>query len=997
MRGRLVLCLFVILFYTSGCHPKKSIDHQNDLQQAVIIQPSTSSDVYITPSTKLLAAMPSTPTRRYTSSVKTTTTTNSSQSKPFREGHALFTTYTADDGLALSSVCSSILDAKGNLWFGTQGGGVSKFNGKEFINYTPIHGLSNNTVLSILEDKHGNIWFGTDGGGVSMYDGKLFTTITEADGLCGNTIRCIIEDKFGYIWFGAQGGGISKLVNDDWAQDSSLRRGVFLNYGIREGMPNDEIYSMSFDTFGNLWIGTFRAGLLFLPANQAQRNEKQIALGTSYFSTLQTTNGLPSNRVLSLLIDKKNTLWVGTDKGIALLPPFQTKNEIVEYQKSNNSFTQFSVKTGLPNDAIRCINEDDMGAIWVGTDGGGVCKINTSSDKIFFTNYSTLNGLPNDVIYTITNDHLGNMWIGTIGGGVSKYYGNTFSHFTTNQGLAGNIVWTIEEDQKGNLWFGTDDGGISNLKTIHEKENSERLFQFEKFGKAQGLSDESILSIEQDKQGNLWCGTYGNGVDKITFKENTYTVKNYSKNQGLANTSVLSILQDTLGDIWFATVEGGLSRYSNQHGIETITNYTTQQGLPSNSINFLFQDHLGNLWIGTQLHGISKLSISNRKKGRITFQNFSTKQGLSSNAVYCISEGHYGEIYVGTENGLNSLLPIKNNQYQLFLYTTANKLPDDFITNVIQLPDGKIAVGTNKGIAICKPTLFNPRQIVLQEIEIFNSTTGYPIKDINGGHHAMLLDKNKILWAGTGYDKIGLIQLDYSRLTKNKSPLYVAIDKIKLNEQNIAWYSTNGFNAESKEDSLKMAHEQLLLFGKQFLKKEASNYRKTYANIQFNGVEKFFSVPEQLVLPYAHNNITICFHAVHVARYPMIQYQYMLEGYDKEWSPLLKKTEVNYGNINEGQYTFKVKALSPDGVWSTPTLYTFEVTPPWFRTWWAYVIYFLCSVTAISFFIKWRLKDFKERQELLEATVKERTIELMNEKKIVEQQREETEKVIQTI
>ena len=88
----------------------------------------------------------------------------------------------------------------------TDGGGVSRYDGKSFTTYTTAQGLANNSVLSIAEDKSGNLWFGTDGGGVSRYDGKSFTTYTSAQGLANSIVRSIFEDKSGNLWFGTNRG-----------------------------------------------------------------------------------------------------------------------------------------------------------------------------------------------------------------------------------------------------------------------------------------------------------------------------------------------------------------------------------------------------------------------------------------------------------------------------------------------------------------------------------------------------------------------------------------------------------------------------------------------------------------------------------------------------------------------------------------------------------------------------------------------------------------------
>ena len=110
----------------------------------------------------------------------------------------------------------------------------------------------------------------------------------------------------------------------------------------------------------------------------------------------------------------------------------------------------------------------------------------------------------------------------------------------------------------------------------------------------------------------------------------------------------------------------------------------------------------------------------------------------------------------------------------------------------------------------------------------------------------------------------------------------------------------------------------------------------------------------------------------------MVNYQYMLEGYDKYWSPVTKRSNAGFGNINEGTYTFKLKAQGANGVWTDPITYTFKVLPPWWRTWWAYSLYITGFVSTVYLFIRWRTKALQKEKELLEVKVSERTTELQN-------------------
>jgi len=118
------------------------------------------------------------------------------------QGKGLFTSYTTDNGIGLDEVYCSFKDRSGILWFGTNGGGITRYDGKTFTNYTTANGLAYNLIWCITQDKKNNLWIGTDGGGVSKYDGKGFTNFTTSQGLAHNVVYSVKEDKSGNLWFG---------------------------------------------------------------------------------------------------------------------------------------------------------------------------------------------------------------------------------------------------------------------------------------------------------------------------------------------------------------------------------------------------------------------------------------------------------------------------------------------------------------------------------------------------------------------------------------------------------------------------------------------------------------------------------------------------------------------------------------------------------------------------------------------------------------------------
>jgi len=373
--------------------------------------------------------------------------------------------------------------------------------------------------------------------------------------------------------------------------------------------------------------------------------------------------------------------------------------------------------------------------------------------------------------------------------------------------------------------------------------------------------------------------------------------------------------------------------------------------------------------------------------------------------------------------------------------------------------EGNIFIGTNFGITVLSPCssrshpasgLLNPCSsrshpasgllnlgFESYSIEIYNSSTGYPVKDVNGGsaNGAMLIDSKGILWVGCGASQIALVRIDYNAINRNTKPPAVIIQNLKVNNENICWYNlalnspalqggdkkatrdSSGFSPLTKEDSLSIAptfrsgikdssknkqgfsplnedslallNEEVLTFGKPLAQTLRDTMRYKFGDIKFDGITKFYPLPVNLKLPYNHNNITIEFAAIEPARPYLVKYQYILEGYDDDWSPVTNKTSATFGNIFEGTYTFKLKACSPDGVWSEPIIYTFKVLPPWYRTWWMYAVYALFLVSCFWFLVKWRERKLKAAQLLLEKKVNEQTHELSEKNEELNQQNAE--------
>jgi len=300
------------------------------------------------------------------------------------------------------NIRSIFQDKKGNYWFGTNGAGVYRYDGKTVRHYTAKDGLAGNQVQSIQEDQSGNIFFGTGGFGVSKFNGQSFTTLTTKENVqVSNGALRDWKSTPADLWFYAGGGAFRYNGN-------SLVYLPLDNPGLNPKNPQSSpyelssyaVYSILQDKKGNIWLGTQARGVCRFD-------------GQSF--TWFTEKGLSGPAVLGLFEDSHGNIWFGNN-GAGL------------FRYNGKTLTNFTAEKKLGN------NEFSL----AGKPGPGTLAR----------------------IYSINEDKTGNLWIGTVDAGAWRYDGNTLTNFTTKDGLTSNAINTIYKDKFGELWFGTDGDGM---------------------------------------------------------------------------------------------------------------------------------------------------------------------------------------------------------------------------------------------------------------------------------------------------------------------------------------------------------------------------------------------------------------------------------------------------------------------------------------------------------------------------------------------------------
>lgn len=503
-----------------------------------------------------------------------------------------FVNYTSHEGLPGNDIIYISEDASGNIWIATNGFGVSKFDGEKFTNYTKKDGIAEDIVYKIFLDSKKNLWFCSLGGGVTKYDGKTFKTFTVADGLPCNDFFTMAEDKYGNLWFGSKGKGLCKYNGH-----------TFLNYTKTDGLCYNSVYSLYFDNTGKLWIGTTAGGACTY-SNEA-------------FSSVEI-KGFDNDLIYGILQDKHDNMWLASEKGL------------VKYD--GRSYKIFTEAQGLVGNNIYSVCEDYEGNIWVGT-GSGVSMFRNEA----FVTYTDKEGLSSNKITTELEDSHGNILIGTNGTYVNEFSKENIIPLSTIRELEKSVVYTLYQDPNGDIWVGSD----SNEDGIVILEYYNGTYRFKKNIKnLNGLEIKTVTRIVGDRNGNTWIATYGNGL----FRYKDGVSEHFSDSTGLSTNDLLTMFEDHSGNLWIGTNQGGAMKYDGK----IFTKYNKDNGLADNSIWAICEDSKGTIYFGTNENGISCFN------GK-TFKNFSASDGLASNLVYALITDTKDRLWVGTDKGINKI------------------------------------------------------------------------------------------------------------------------------------------------------------------------------------------------------------------------------------------------------------------------------------------------------------------------------------------------------
>ncbi len=473
--------------------------------------------------------------------------------------------------LGTNSVFSLMVSRDGSLWIGTEGGGLLRYAAGKFRVFGSQDGLSDGFVRALLEDRQGTIWVGTDNGLLRFVDGK-FKRVDGMDGRPTIAVHAIAEDHLDRLWVGG-----SRLLCFD--------RDQLREYRLPGVSSQNRVKSILETKDGTIWVGTVSGLDRLRPAagvferisgiQGTVRVLRQTSDGLLWVGmigggirsikgydsvTMTAADTLPSNTVLSVFEDDERNVWIGTQAGmvrltrtpvrIALLP--QTVDSDFGTIYADHDGTIWVVSTdvfrmrngtiepyrfpGLGDVSVRNVFRDRSGALWVGTDGDGIIRMN-GKNLLWLT---TKNGLTNNFIRAILQSRDGSMWIAT-DEGLSHWTPRGFTNYQMNDGLSYFSTRALLEDRNGDLWVGTDRG----LNRIHAG-------AIVHDAATDGLDQRKVWSIHEDSDGGLWFGTRDDGLYR--WKQGKLT--HFTTDQGLASNSIYQVIEGANGGFWISGPNG---------------------------------------------------------------------------------------------------------------------------------------------------------------------------------------------------------------------------------------------------------------------------------------------------------------------------------------------------------------------------------------------------------------------------------------------------------
>lgn len=756
-----------------------------------------------------------------------------------------------------------------------------------FKHYKVEDGLSNNSVLASIQDSDGFLWFGTKDG-LNRFDGYRFKTFRSGSNpktsLGINYIQSLHEFK-NYIWVGTDKGLYS--------YDKKLEKFTFLNDAI-----NNRINDIDNDLKGNLWF---------------------ISVGTLVkynVTTKETTlfNGKNSFYVTSITCDSKGIIWASSF------------DALYRYSEATQSFDKIDVQLPKNLFSINVIYSLDDNSILMGTRDHGVFKYDIASGKTL----PFINGAEKPIfVRQFKKSNKNELWIASESGvliynlkdqTIKSLHKNTSDPYA----ISDNAAYSITIDKENGVWIGTYFGGVN----YHQKQYD----QFKKYfprKSENAIVGSAVREIHKDNQDNLWIGTEDAGINKFNLRTKKFV--NFQPNgtkSGLSFYNIHAVLPRG-NKVWLGTFEHGLDVLDGNTG-NVIKHYDhTSSNLKSDFIFTFYQtpqnefyvvtsfgiylyddvndsfeicnafsqtihytsmlkDRNGNLWAGSYRDGL--FYYNSKTKEKVVYKHdFKNEGSISNDFITSIFQDNQNNLWIATENGLN-LFDIKKQEFKK--YTTKDSFPSNVIYSILQDENQDLWITTSKGLV-----KFNSKT---KAVKTFTTANGLLSDQFN--YNSAFKDTNGDMYFG------------------NLNGM------ISFNSKN---FKTNNYNPP------------IFITGLQI------NNKDVVVNEENSPLDESISYIKKITLKNSQSNFNIDFSSLSYTAPELTEYWYKLDGINDDWVYLNKNNKVFFTELAAGDYKFRVKSLSTNGIWSKEAVIGIQILPPFWASSYAIVFYILIIAGCI--------------------------------------------------
>jgi signal transduction histidine kinase/ligand-binding sensor domain-containing protein/DNA-binding response OmpR family regulator len=531
-----------------------------------------------------------------------------------------------------------------NLWLALYANGFASFNKstKLFRVYNPANLpiLSSIKTMCLLDDSHGLLWVGSQDGGLNVFNIKGEQVLNKVDELSNPpellemNVKSIVKDHNDNVWIGTPRGLVVYLRD----------RNAFFNFNFNPSFGDMNINSIFADSNDVLWVASQSNGIYRLDLRQMESYSsaqlKFVKIATLHDSDLSTTT------FQTFYEDSNKNIWAGTlGNGVYMIS--NKKERFIKFQKLiNKGSTVASMGfTGM------CHDRD--GNLWLGTNGHGIYRksMHGNSEAHYRRTDGSPGGLGDDLVLSALCDSEGRLWFGTYAHGIFEFNkaNNSFKQYKYDgpPRTGANDVRVMFEDSKNRIWVGTNRGGLCLLTPGTGTYSTPSQFKGI-------LRDGDIRSIIEDKAGDLWLGSYGDGLYKFSYDSKSLVpyFQNKAKTKDFIESRImLALNRDESNRIWIGTADDGVFIYDPDKS--TLQNITEEQGLGNNTI-YSIQISRNAAWVSTN-SGISKIEITSNN-----VVNYKTVDGLQDgqfNPASGLFNTVAGYMCFGGNGGLNVFYP----------------------------------------------------------------------------------------------------------------------------------------------------------------------------------------------------------------------------------------------------------------------------------------------------------------------------------------------------